>query len=42
MVDRKNKPAEDLISSQLQSEEESAEQRSSHFELCIDVNFKSL
>ena len=31
-------PVEDLIMSQLQSEEE----RSSHFKLCIAVNFKSL
>ena len=42
MVDRKSTPAEDLISSQLQSAEEFAEQRSSHFKLCIGVNFTSL
>ena len=42
MVDRKNMPVEDLIRSQLQSEEELTDQRSSHFKLCIAVNFKSL
>ena len=35
-------PVEDLIRSQLQSEEEFTDQRSSHFKLCITVNFKSL
>ena len=33
---------EDLIRSQLQSEEEFTDQHSSHFKLCIAVNFKSL
>ena len=42
MVDRRNMPVEDLIRSQLQSEEEFTDQRSSHFKLCIAVNFKSL
>ena len=42
MVDRRNMPAEDLIRSQLQSEEEFTDQRSSHFKLCIAVNFKSV
>ena len=42
MADRRNKPVEDLIRSQLQSEEEFADQRSSHFKLCIAVDFKSL
>ena len=42
MVDRRNMPVEDLIRSQLQSEEELTDQRSSHFKLCIAVNFKSL
>ena len=31
MVDRRNMPVEDLIRSQLQSEEEFTDQRSSHF-----------
>ena len=35
-------PVEDLIRSQLQSEEEFTDQRSSHFKLCIAVNSKSL
>ena len=35
-------PVEDLIRSQLQSEEEFTDQRSSHFKLCIAGNFKSL
>ena len=35
-------PVEDLIRSQLQSEEEFRDQRSSHFKLFIAVNFKSL
>ena len=35
-------PAEDVIRSQIQSEEEFTDQRSSHFKLCIAVNFKSL
>ena len=38
MVDRRNTPVEDLIRSQLQSEEEFTEQRSSHFKMCIAVN----
>ena len=42
MVDRSNMPVEDFIRSQLQSEEEFTDQRSSHFKLCIAVNFKSL
>ena len=42
MVDRRNMPVEDLIRSQLQSEEEFTDQRSSHLKLCIAVNFKSL
>ena len=42
MVDRSNMPVEDLIRSQLQSEKEFTDQRSSHFKLCIAVNFKSL
>ena len=33
-------PVEDLIRSQLQSEEEFIDQRSSHFKLYIAVNFK--
>ena len=40
MVNRRNRPAEDLIRSQLQSEEEFTYQRSTHFKLCITVNFK--
>ena len=35
-------PVEDLIRSQLQGEEEFTDQRSSHFKLCMAVNFKSL
>ena len=35
-------PVEDLIRSQLESEEEFTDQRSSHFKLCIAVNFESL
>ena len=43
MVDRRNMPAEDLIRSQLQSKEELIYRpASSHFKLCIAVNFKSL
>ena len=42
MVDRRNMLAEDLMRSQLQSEEEFTDQRSSHFKLCTAVNFKSL
>ena len=42
MPDRRNMPVEDLIRSQLQSEEEFTDQRSSHFKLCIGLNFKSL
>ena len=42
MVNRRNTPVEDLIRSQIQSEEEFSDQRSSHFKLCIAVNFKSL
>ena len=41
MVDRWNMPVEDLIRSQSQSEEAFTDQRSSHFKLCIAVNFKS-
>ena len=37
-----NTPVEDLIRSQLQSEEEFTNRRSAHFKLCIAVNFKSL
>ena len=33
MVDRRNMPVEDLIRSQLQSEEEFTDRRSSHFKL---------
>ena len=40
MVDRRNMPVEDLIRSQLQREEEFTDQRSSHFKLCVAVNFK--
>ena len=42
MVDRRNMPVEDFIRSQLQSEEEFTDQRSSHFRLCVAVDFKSL
>ena len=42
MVDRRNTLVEDLIKSQLQSEEEFTDQRSSDFKLCTAVNFKSL
>ena len=35
-------PVEDLIRSQLQSGEEFTDQRSSHFKLCIAINFKLL
>ena len=42
MVDCRNIPVEDLIKSQLQSEEEFTDQRSSHFKLCISVNSRSL
>ena len=42
VVDRRNIPVEDFIRSQLQNEEEFTHQRSSHFKLCITVNFKSL
>ena len=38
MVDRRNTPVEDLIRSQLQSEEEFKNQHPSHFKLCIAVN----
>ena len=41
MVDGRNMAVEDLIRSQLQGEE-FPDQRSSHFKLCIVVNFKSL
>ena len=34
-------PVEDLVRSQLQSEE-FTDQHSSHFKLCISINFKSL
>ena len=42
IVDRGNAPVEDPVRSQLQSEEEFADQRSSHFKLCAAVNFKSM
>ena len=42
MVDRRDTSVENLIRSQLQSEEEFTDQRFSHFKLCIAVNFKSL
>ena len=42
MVDLRNMPVEDLIRLQLQSDEELTDQHSSHFKLCIAVNFKSL
>ena len=42
MVDRRNTPVEDFIRSQLQSEEDITDERSSHFKLCIAINFKSL
>ena len=42
MVDRRNMSVEELIRSQLKSEEKFTDQRSSHFKLCIAVNFKSL
>ena len=41
VVDYRNMPVENLIRSQLQSEEEITDQRSPHFKLCIAVNFKS-
>ena len=40
-IQNKKMPVEDLIMSHLQSEEEFIEQLSSHFKLCIAVNFKS-
>ena len=42
VVDRRNMPVEDLIRSQLQSEEEFADQRSSYSRMRIVVNFISL
>ena len=42
VVDCGNMPVEDLIRAQLKSEEEFTDQHSSHFKLCIAVNFKSL
>ena len=42
MVYRRNTAVENLIRSQLQNEEEFTDQRSSHFKLCITVNFISL
>ena len=42
LIDRKDTPVEELVRSKLQSEEEFTDQRSSHFQLCIAVNFKSL
>ena len=42
VVDCRNTPVEDLVRSQLQSEEELTDQSSSHFKLCIAVIFKSL
>ena len=40
VVDRRNMPVEDLNKSQFQNEEECTDQRSSHFKLCIALNFK--
>ena len=42
MVDRRNSSVEDLIGSQLQSDEEFTDQRFSHIKLCMAVNSKSL
>ena len=42
VVDCRNTPVEDLIRSQLKSEKEFTVQHSSHFKMCIAVNFKSL
>ena len=42
MVDRRNMSVEDLIRSQLKTEEKFTNQRSFHFKRCIAVNFKSL
>ena len=42
MVDRRNMHIEDLVRSHLQCEEEFTGQSSSHFKLCIVVNFKLL
>ena len=42
MVDCRTMPVEDLITSQLQSEKELTDQRFSHYNLCMVVNFKSL
>ena len=42
VVNRRNMSVEDLIRSQLKSEEKFTDQLSSHFKLCIAVNFKSL
>ena len=42
MVDHRNIPVEDLIRSQLQSEEEFTDEHSSHVKPCKAVNFKSL
>ena len=39
MVDYRNTPVEDLIRSQIQSEEEFTDQHSFHFKLCIAINF---
>ena len=39
MVDRKNMPVEDFVRSQLQSEEDLTDQRSSHFKPCIIEKF---
>ena len=41
MIDRRNTTVEDLIRSQLQSEEDFTDQRSSHVKMCIAINFKS-
>ena len=42
MVDRRNTAVEDLIRSQLQTKKQFTDQHSSHFKLCMAVNFKLL
>ena len=42
VIDRRNMPVEDLIRSQLQSEEEFTDQRFPHSKLCIAVSLKSV
>ena len=42
VVDRRNMSVQNLLRSQLHSEEEFTDQRFSHFKQCIAVNFKSL